>query len=489
LLLDAIRRKRNLPLNTPPLSSTPRAALCALLLLTGCDTSDLKPWHTEVLESEYSAETADDITSLEDYLRLEDRLFAELNQTIYAHTATGPADALERYSRGSLADPEQRQTNWNRTFELINDAPKAGVLLLHGMSDSPYTLRALGEILQRQGYTVLGLRMPGHGTIPSGLLDLQWREMAAVVQLGMRHLAQRAPGTPLHIVGYSTGAALALDYVLDASQESEAGQQTLPPVAKLVLISPAIGVSSAAAFAKWSRRLSDLPGLDRLAWLDIAPEFDPYKYNSFATNAGEQVYELTRSVSNRLAKRSNTAAPLPPMLILKSTVDATVSNNAVVDRLLLKLPPERDELVVFDINRVAANSSLLVQDPGPFTARLIADQQLPFTLTLVTNANTNSRAVAAYTKLPYAAGHSRTEDLGQKWPAGVFSLSHVAMPFPPNDPLYGQRRPTNSRQVFLGQQAMQGERGVLKIPGDFLLRLRHNPFYPYQLKRVLQWLE
>jgi alpha-beta hydrolase superfamily lysophospholipase len=289
-------------------------------------------------------------------------------------------------------------------------------------------------------------------------------------------------------VGYSTGAALALDYVLELSARPES-QATLPPVARLVLLSPAIGVSPAAVLAKWSRRLSQLPGLDRLAWLDMEPEFDPYKYNSFATNAAEQVYELTQSVAQRLANRPADAPPLPPMLILKSTVDATVSNNAVVDRLLLKLPPERDELVVFDINRFAANGSLLIKDPGPFTARLIADQQLPFTLTLVTNSNTDSRAVAAYTKLPYAAGHSHSEDLGRRWPAGVFSLSHVALPFPPTDPLYGQHRPADTTQIFLGQQAMQGERGVLKIPGDFLLRLRHNPFYEYQLERVLQWLD
>ena len=488
LLCDANRYKRNLLLKTRAPVPIVIAILCMTALLGGCDNTELKPWHTEILEKEYSADRADDITTLAEYLQLEAALFAELEQTIYASSATGPAEALERYSRGSRADPQQRQPNWNRTFELANKAPEAGVLLLHGMSDSPYSLRALGETLQNRGYTVLGLRMPGHGTLPSGLLDLQWQDMAAVVKLGVKHLAQQAPGERLYIIGYSTGAALALDYVLNQSS-STAQQAALPPVERLVLISPAIGVSPAAALAKWSRRLSQLPGLDRLAWLDIEPEFDPYKYNSFATNAGEQVYELTRSVAHRLANRPADAPPLPPMLVLKSTVDATVSNNAVVDRLLLKLPPERDELVVFDINRVAANSSLLIKDPGPFTTRMIADQQLPFTLTLVTNSDTNTREVAAYTKLPYAAGHSHTEHLKQAWPASVFSLSHVALPFPPSDALYGRQRPAGSTQIFLGEQAMQGERGVLKIPGDFLLRLRHNPFYRYLQARVLQWLE
>jgi hypothetical protein len=42
--------------------------------------------------------------------------------------------------------------------------------------------------------------------------------------------------------------------------------------------------------------------------------------------------------------------------------------------------------------------------------------------------------------------------------------------------------------VFLGQLAIRGERGVLKIPGQWLLRLRHNPFYDYQEQRVLDWI-
>ena len=459
-------------------------SLCALVCLTGCDRPELMPWHTELLESEFSTAEAKTVVSFADYLALEDTVFAELDRRFYAESATGPEHAMERYSRGSLADPERRQPNWNRSFELFHDAPAGGVLLLHGMSDSPYSLRALGEALQQRGYHVVGLRMPGHGTVPSGMLHLRWEDMAAVVRLGMAHLAQRAHGAPIHIVGYSTGAPLALDYALQAQQDA-----SLPRVTKLVLISPAIGVSPAAALAKWSHRLSRLPGLHQLAWLDIQPEFDPYKYNSFTTNAAEQVFELTQSVASRIAGRDDTQRPLPPALVFKSTVDATVSNNAVVDRLLLQLAPERHELVVFDLNRFAPTTSLLRSDPGPFTARLIADHRLPFTFTLVTNSDANSRAVTAYSKAPYASIASRAEPLAQAWPGGVFSLSHVALPFPPDDPLYGQQAPAYSQHLFLGQQALQGERGVLKIPENFLLRLRHNPFYDYELARILAWLQ
>lgn len=463
----------------------PRAilALLTLLCLGGCGGPELSPWHTAQLTSEFSAERTTDIDSFEDYLRLEDAVFTQLDRLVYDHTDTGPKHALERYSRGSLADPGQRQRNWNRSFELSSEAPVGGVLLLHGMSDSPYSLRAIGEVLQQRGFQVLGLRMPGHGTAPSGLTRVSWQDMSAVVRLGMTHLHNTVGDKPLHIIGYSTGAALALDFALQVEQ----GTAT-PAPASLVLISPAIGLSPAAALAKWSRRLSRLPGLGRLAWLDVAPEFDPYKYNSFTTNAAEQVHSLTSSVTSRIAARTNPAQPLPPILVLKSTVDATVSNDAVVDRLMLQLAPERHEMVLFDINRFAAIASLLVDDPRPFTERMIADEQLPFGLTLVANADTNGRSVNAYYKAPFAAGASRTEALEQAWPNGVFSLSHVALPFPADDPLYGSTPPADKNQLFLGQQALQGERGVLRIPGNFLLRLRHNPFYGYLESRVLDWV-
>jgi len=61
--------------------------------------------------------------------------------------------------------------NWNRSFVLPQEEPALGVLLLHGLSDSPYSLKALGERLNGQGAMVLGLRIPGHGTAPSGLVE------------------------------------------------------------------------------------------------------------------------------------------------------------------------------------------------------------------------------------------------------------------------------------------------------------------------------
>jgi hypothetical protein len=37
--------------------------------------------------------------------------------------------------------------------------------------------------------------------------------------------------------------------------------------------------------------------------------------------------------------------------------------------------------------------------------------------------------------------------------------------------------------------AIQGERGTLRLSSDWLLRLRHNPFYDYLDRRALAWID
>ena len=459
----------------------------AILLYTqGCGGPPLKPWHTARLRAEFTVNKAAEVRTFDDYRRLEDELFAELEAKVYAHTETGPEYGLVRYSAGSAADPQRRKPNWNRSIELPSDAPVGGALLLHGMSDSPYSFRALAKTLNQRKYWVIGLRLPGHGTAPSGLTRARWQDMAAAVQLGMEHLARKLGRKPIHIMGYSTGSALAVNFALDALEG-----RASPAPASLVLISPAIGVHPAAALARFKDGLAFLPGLGRLAYLQILPEFDPYKYNTFATNAGYQVHRLTRSVARRTRAqaKSGPITNFPPTLVLKSTVDATVTTEAVVESLLRHLAPNLNELVLFDINRLAVKSTLLVSDPGPLTASLMADKTLPFAVTLITNETPESSTVVSRYKPPFSDQVSKTEPLSLTWPPGVISLSHVALPFPPDDSLYGQRPPGNKDALFLGQMDLQGERGLLKIPYSWLVRLRHNPFYPFLESRVIDWVD
>jgi alpha-beta hydrolase superfamily lysophospholipase len=459
-------------------------SVASTLVLQGCGGTPLSPWHTERLQEEFVASTSEQLPTFEDYLRLEDRLFLELEASVNSQVETGSAYDLVRYSNGSSANPLAYPTNWNRTFELVADAPVGGVLLIHGMSDSPYSLRALAEAIHDQGYWVVGMRMPGHGTAPSGLKYVKPDDLVAATRIGMARLHSSVDDNPIHVIGYSTGASLALGYALDAAEGLIS-----PQPSSLVLISPAIRIHSAAALASFKRSASSVPGLGGLAWLSVMPEFDPYKYNSFATNAADVVHQMTRSVDNRIAARADTDPPLPPILALKSVVDATVTMEAIVDNLLSLLAPNRHELVLFDVNRFAAKSSLLVDDPAPLTDRLMADDSLPFGVTLISNRDTNTRVVVARYKAPLSENVNEHELHGLAWPSDVFSLSHIALPFPPDDPLYGSNPPDGDESLHLGDIPIRGERDLNRIPGEWLLRMRYNPFYDVLETRVLQWLQ
>ena len=116
-------------------------AVCLALLVLGIyllnQKPDLKVWHTARLDAEFTA--ASPVHSFAEYLALEKRLFAQLDNEVYDRIEPADRDLINRYNRGSLSDPGRRSPNWNRSFELTSDLsagkPKAGVLLIHGLSD------------------------------------------------------------------------------------------------------------------------------------------------------------------------------------------------------------------------------------------------------------------------------------------------------------------------------------------------------------------
>ncbi len=80
--------------------------------------------------------------------------------------------------------------------------------------------------------------------------------------------------------------------------------------------------------------------------------------------------------------------------------------------------------------------------------------------------------------------------LGLEYPSEVFSLSHLALPFPLSDSLYGMQPESDEDfGVHLGAMATRGERGVLIITLDSLARMSSNPFFPYLMQRVEKGIE
>lgn len=457
--------------------------LVTVFVLMLNDRPDLSIWHTVHLDEEFTVDS--DVSTFEEYLALEDRLFEQLDEMVYANIAEHEKVPISRFHKGSLSDPGQWPQNWNRSFEMPVEQPRTAVLLIHGMSDSPYSLRHLGETLHGAGAYVVGLRVPGHGTAPSGLVRVTWQDMAAAVAIAIRHVAEKAAGAPVHIVGYSNGGALAVHYALKSATDS-----SLPRVSSLALLSPEIGITGAAAFAVWQARLGVLLGLDKLAWNSLLPEFDPYKYGSFAVNAGDVAHRLTREIQRKIdaLEKSGSMDKVAPILAFSSIVDATVSAPVLVSGLFNRLPDNGNELVLFNINTMVDIGPILKWSPARMFDVLSQQSQRTFTLSLVTN-KAQDRPEVMMASIAPGADDSVDRDLGLSWPSDLYSLTHVALPFPPDDPLYGATPSDGSELIHLGNIAFRGERGVLSIPSSEMLRLRWNPFYSFLEEKVLQFFE
>ena len=446
---------------------------------------DLKVWHRADLGAEFHAGLAEKITTLEQYLQREAQLFEQLERQVYARIDAADRRSINRFSPDSLADSRGYPKNWNRTFVLSQDEPVAGAVLLHGLSDSPYSLRTVGQMLHDRQFEVTGLRLPGHGTAPAGLLNVSWHDFVAAVRIAVTDMRNRlGPDKPLYLVGYSNGAALAVDYALAVLEGED-----MPVVDGLVLLSPAIAAPGIAAYAIWQARFSRVSGLEKLGWTDIQAEFDPYKYNSFTVNAGDQIYQLTQNIAARIKRLAGPEGVegFPKTIAFQSIVDATIKPSTLVDALFMKLAPGDHELVLFDVNRHADAEPLLRSDPEVLTDRLLGKERLPFSLTLVTNLNSDSDVVIARTK-PAGTTSVTDEDIGLAWPGRLFSLSHVAVPFSPDDPVYGDGAEAGEGHITLGSIFIRGERNLLQIPDNYFLRLRYNPFFSYLGERVLEFL-
>ncbi len=170
-----------------------------------------------------------------------------------------------------------------RAFPRMPDGRyRNGILLTHGLSDSPHHIRAIARHFQGRGFLVRAVLLPGHGTVPGDLLAVTGDEWAKAVAYGadsLRPLVSR-----LYLGGFSTGGTLS---VLTAMKD--------PGVHGLFLFAPAFSIKD---------RRAALSGLlsTFVNWVGPAQNDDDFaKYESFAVNAAYQIYHLAGHVRETLA--------------------------------------------------------------------------------------------------------------------------------------------------------------------------------------------
>jgi pimeloyl-ACP methyl ester carboxylesterase len=210
------------------------ALLFALLALRAWDAEQgppLRPWHTVVPEELHAA--ALDTADWAVWLAAEQAALDTVRTQVTERIAPEDRIAANRYFAGSPLHPGRFPRDWNRSFVLLPEGePRGAVALLHGLTDAPYSLRHVAQRYRALGFVAVGLRLPGHGTVPAGLTAARWEDWMAATRLAVREArARTGPGRPIHLIGYSNGGALALKHALDALEDPR-----LPRAERLVLI-------------------------------------------------------------------------------------------------------------------------------------------------------------------------------------------------------------------------------------------------------------
>ncbi|MHC4131086.1 MAG: alpha/beta fold hydrolase [Planctomycetota bacterium] len=456
-----------------------------ILLVRAFDTRrgpDLEKWHKVKLLNEFNRRPYSGEITFEQYREMEDKLFAELDEKVIEKAGQSEQDKYNRYNRLSLSSPDRFSQNWNRSFELVPEQIEGGILLIHGLTDSPYSMKTLAELFHESNFYVLSLRMPGHGTIPAALTNVTWRDWMAAVRVGVRHVRQKSgPEKPFYMAGYSNGGALSLLYTLESLENEDLAHPD-----RLFLFSPAIGITKFAMMARWLKLTSIVPYFEKSKWNVIAPEYDPFKYNSFPLNAAEQSYNLANKIQKSIldCHSKGSLSKLPAVITFQSAVDSTVIAQDIVNDFYNRLSPNGHELVIFDTNRHALLHNFLKTPPLKAFSEPELSKKYPYRLSVVTNKDPNSDEVVVKTKEENTDSFEEIE-LNMNWPHGIYSLSHLAIPFPVEHPLYGTNPSTTPNDhIQLGNIYLRGERNVLRISEKDLTRLRCNPFLDYVKDRI-----
>src|SRR3954451_21704612 len=82
-----------------------------------------------------------------------------------------------------------------------------GVLVLHGFTGNPGSIRPVAEALAADGRTVVAPRLPGHGTAVEDMVDTRWSDWSAAAEGAYADLAARSRITV--VAGLSMGGTLA----------------------------------------------------------------------------------------------------------------------------------------------------------------------------------------------------------------------------------------------------------------------------------------
>lgn len=223
----------------------------------------------------------------------------------------------------------------NSPFELIPQTPiqadsklKYGVLLVHGLFDSPFSVKEVAQHLQAAGILCRAVLLPGHGTDPKDLLKVHYQEWINTVQFGLSTFDKEVEN--LYVLGYSTGATLAIYHAIQNSK-----------IRGIITIAPLVRIKTIVAkFLRFPQLIGWFK--EHRQWLAQHEQIDYAKYTSISINAIHQVDQLTKLLEQQLKVKDLQCSHLMAI----SNDDQVVSSREAIN-LFLKYKNPQSELLLY----------------------------------------------------------------------------------------------------------------------------------------------
>ncbi|SJM89848.1 alpha/beta fold hydrolase [Crenothrix polyspora] len=213
-----------------------------------------------------------------------------------------------------------------------------GVLLIHGLLASPAELKDYGNHLVQQGYTVMGVRLKGHGSSPYALRQQTFEDWYASVLRGFDILSAHCP--QIFVSGFSTGGALALKLAAEKRPQIIGVCASAVPVK---FVNPAFMLvpllHSANTLIDW---LSSYEGIK--PFIENGSEHPLINYRHMPVKS---LYELRRLIE---AMNACLADIDIPVLIVQADNDPVVAFKSATD-IMDKLTTVQKQLVVINTHR------------------------------------------------------------------------------------------------------------------------------------------
>ena len=209
------------------------------------------------------------------------------------------------------------------------------VLLLHGLSGSPFEMRHVAERLHADGARCLGPVMPGHGGDPRALAGLSWRTW---VEGARQELFRLEGARRTCVVGCSMGALVALVLAHEHPDRVD-GLALLAPALRLAASIRAAGVLARSRLARFlpplpkgpsdvrdpemRRRNPALPGVPLTALAELlalgrhADRILPGVAAPAVVVAGGRDHTVTLGGARRIARRIG-SGPAPLVVLRRS---------------------------------------------------------------------------------------------------------------------------------------------------------------------------